>query len=111
MKKPVAKDYQTNDGMHAAMREWAKTQNKPTLRVQCQWTDSPDWYIDTFEPLTKEVEYKTPDGEVYTQTVDVAKYEPCDLTEGLTAGKLRKHVNNWLISADPDVKVVKTIWS
>ena len=111
MKKPVTKDYQTNDGMHAAMREWAKTYNKPTLRVQCQWTDSDEWYSDTFEPCTKEVPYKAPDGETYYQAVDIAKYEPCDSWEEMTPGVLKNHVNDWLISSDPQVKINKLIWS
>lgn len=74
MQKPLAKNFNTNDGMHAAMRAWAAAQNKPAMQVTVLYSDSDDKFVEVFERAQKEITYKTPDGETYTQTVDSGKF-------------------------------------
>lgn len=72
--KPVAKNFNTNHGLHTAMNDWAIQQDKKRLHVSVRYSDSAtDLYIDSFDRARKEVKYKTLDGEVYTVDVDTSK--------------------------------------
>ena len=98
MIKPKAKDFNTNDGMHAAMRSWALSQNRPTLTVSVLWDDSPEPFVETFDRATKEVAYKTPDGEVYSVEVDTSKYVNCFMEAAyeLSVKELKEAFNVWI---------------
>ena len=110
--KPRASNYHTDDGMHAAMRQWAAAQARPDVTVECVYSDCGDLYIDTFEPATEEVEYRTRDGEVYTVSVDTGKYWALWLHDKqMTYRELRQRMERWLHSdLDEGVTVVSITW-
>ena len=69
MKKPSAKDYATNDGMHAAMRQWAASKVRGDLRAVVTFADGSAGEFDTPAAQLREW-YRTPDGELYWQDYD-----------------------------------------
>ena len=72
MKKPQAKDFNTNDGLHAAMREWAYSQDKPRVEIWFKYEGDLSYYpLFVLYPLQKEVTYRCKEGEIYTVPVDV----------------------------------------
>lgn len=73
MNKPKAKDYQTDDGMHTAMNDWACKQDKKILSVSVLFDDG-SVFNDTFPRSKKSVQYKLQDGEIYTVDIDSAKF-------------------------------------
>lgn len=97
MKKPQAKDFNTNDGLHAAMREWAYSRDKPRVEIWFKYSDSELYHpVFVLYPLQKEVTYRCKEGEIYTVMVDVGnKYShraiPLDL-EGKGLKEIRDHV-------------------
>lgn len=69
MNRPRAKDYATNDGMHAAMRQWAASKVRGDLRAVVTFADGSEGEFDT--PAAKlRAWYRTPDGELYCQDYD-----------------------------------------
>ena len=97
MKKPQAKDFNTNDGLHAAMREWAYSQDKPRVEIWFKYEGDLSYYpLFVLYPLQKEVTYRCKEGEIYTVLVDVGnKYThrsiPLEL-EGKGLKEIRDHV-------------------
>lgn len=95
--KPRASNYPIDDGMHAAMRQWAAAQARPTAHVEVAYSDSTDTFNESFDPATEEVEYKTRDGEVYTVSVDTGKYSALWLYDKpMTYRELRQRMETWL---------------
>ena len=97
MKKPQAKDFNTNAGFHAAVREWAYSQDKPRVEIWFKYADSELYHLAfVLYPLQKEVTYRCKEGEIYTVLVDVGnKYThgsiPLEL-EGKGLKEIRDHV-------------------
>lgn len=113
MLKPQAKNFHTNDGMHAAMRDWANAQAKPEMQVTVIYDDSPDPFVDVFERVTKEVKYKTLDGEIYTVSVDTGKFVNSYMlaAEGeLTASELKKAFAEWAHPTCDGVSIASIKW-
>lgn len=104
MKKPNCKDYQTNCGMHAAMRDYARALDKAPLTVKVTFQDD-SVLSDTFAYATKEVAYKTPDGEKYWQAIDSSlvrnEFLPGD---DMKASDFKKAYLVWL---DSPIKSIK----
>ena len=73
--KPKARDFPTDSGLHSAMKEWADQQGPTTeLEVWVEFPDGSGGMFETIPRATKEVEYKTRDGEVYTVAVRTSKF-------------------------------------
>ena len=69
MKRPSTKDYATNDGMHAAMRQWAASKVRGDLRAVVTFADGSEGEFDSPAAQLR-AWYKTPDGELYWQDYD-----------------------------------------
>lgn len=69
MKRPQPKDYQTNDGMHAAVRAWAATKARGDLRAVVTFADGSEGEFDSPAAQLR-AWYRTPDGELYWQDYD-----------------------------------------
>lgn len=113
MIKPQAKNFHTNDGMHAAMREWANAQAKAALQVTILYDDSDDPFVDTFERVKKEVTYKTLDGEIYTVEVDTGKFINSYMLAAdseLTAAELKKAFAEWARPTCEGVSIASIKW-
>jgi hypothetical protein len=104
MHKPQARDYHTNDGMHAAMRKWARTQMKKQLAVTVVFNDGSE-LTDLFERITRGEPYRTPDGELYEEPVDTALYWSQHLPgpDELTQAQVKEAYAKWL---GPGVKSI-----
>lgn len=74
MKKPQAKDFLTLEGMHAAMRRWARTKDRPDLIAVVEFQDGSGPLENRFYRAKVEVLYKTQDGETYAQEIDGPKF-------------------------------------
>lgn len=109
MNKPKAFDFMTDDGMHAAMRSWARSKDKPTLSVAITYSDSPEVWHMTFERATKEVKYRLQDGEVYTVDVDTAKFVDCQ--EEYTQKDLKASVLDYAQPTKEGVSIVSIVWT
>ena len=94
--KPKAKDFYTDQALHSAMQQWASMQDKPALCVEVQFSDGSK-YNDEFQRETKEVQYKTLDGEIYTVGVHASKFKETWFSNGsLTAKELKQGFVDWL---------------
>jgi len=106
MKKPNPKDFFTNDGMHAVMRDYAKHCQKPSLVVTVVFEDE-SIYETEFERAQEQVRYFTPDGDRWYQDVDSSKFingfMEADSEIGVT--ELKKTFKEWV----SDGEVVKSI--
>lgn len=113
MNKPNAKEFHTNDGMHSAMRLWAKCQSKFTLSVAVVFSDYPEQtYTDTFERAQVERTYKTLDGETYTVSIDSGKFKNTFMAadDELTATELKAAFAEWVKPLNPQVTIVSLKW-
>lgn len=114
MQKPNPKDFHVNDGMHAAMRAWAATQAKPAMRVTALYSDSDDTFVEVFERAQKEISYKTPDGETYTQYVHSSKFVNSFILgspEELGITELKKAFADWAsLNLIDGVTIVSIKW-
>lgn len=117
MLKPQAKNFHTNDGMHAAMRDWANAQAKPEMEVVLIFSDrrdEDDVFRDSFKRVQKEVAYKTPDGETYTVGVDTAKFENTFMSgypDELASTDFKKAFADWAgRNLNKGVSVVSIKW-
>ena len=73
--KPKAKDFYTNDGMHAAMKDYAeKKGHRGVLQVWAAFEYGPVKLFETCQRVEKPIQYKTRDGEVYEVMVATAKF-------------------------------------
>ena len=108
--KPKAKDFYTDQGLHSAMQQWASTQNKPSLCVEVQFSDGSK-YNDEFQRETKEVQYKTKDGEIYTVEVHTSKFEETWFSDrSLTAKELKQGFVDWLYEVNNPDGIVSIKW-
>lgn len=106
MKKPNVKDYFGNGAMHAAMAQYARDLEKKDLKVVVIFEDGSE-FTDQFPYATKEVTYKTPDGETYSQSVSSSLIRNDFLPgDDMRASDFKKAFINWL--SEP-VKSIK--WS
>lgn len=116
MQKPNPKDFHVNDGMHAAMRAWAKSQNKPAMRVTVVYSDASgpdDKFVEVFERAQKEVSYKCPDGETYTQSVDTSKFVNTfirGIPDEVGITELKKALADWVKPSQKGVTIVSIKW-
>lgn len=112
MKKPVAKDFNTDHGMHAAMQEWANSKSKKGLTVHVLFSDGPDVYIDNFVRGIKDVSYKTTDGKTYTVQVDMWQYVNTFMPgpDLMTREELIEAFNKWIEPINEDVEIVSIKW-
>lgn len=109
--KPHYRDYRTADGLHAAMRSWAAKQCRFDVELTAKFSDSEDLYVDTFARATKEVFYKTADGEIYGVNVETSKFVCWLSDDPVTYGQLKKLVEPWLAQdLEPGVTLVSTKW-
>lgn len=103
--KPRARDFHTDQGLHAAMSRWAAQQGPATvLEVWVRFSDGSGGLFDTIERATKEVPYKTRDGEVYTVDVRTSKYISPVFSdnEPATRKEIEKSIREWMMKDDPE---------
>lgn len=96
--KPRTAEFVTNDGMHAAMRIWARDTRKASLVCTVTYPDE-TVFTQVFDRVQVEVPYRTPDGELYTQTVDGTPFEALFLDpvqEAFTLADLKERMTAWL---------------
>ncbi len=74
MKKPNAKEFHTDSGMHAAMRSWARTKDKRDLIAVVEFEDGSGPMENRFIRSKVDSLYKTRDGEVYSCSIDSSKF-------------------------------------
>ena len=73
--KPKAKDFYTNDGMHAAMKDYAEMKgHRGVLQVWAAFEYGQVKLFETCQRVEKPIQYKTRDGEVYEVMVATAKF-------------------------------------
>lgn len=103
MHKPSAKNFFTNDGMHSAMREYARSKEKTSLSVYVTYADNSNGLLHVFSRAKRAEKYKTPDGETYHQDIDSARFEPDFLPceNHVTIKELKKLIEAWLKSSSP----------
>jgi hypothetical protein len=108
MKKPRYQDHRTDVGLHAAMRAYARSKDRPSMECHVTYADGSSHVIHIFHPATKAVEYRTRDGEFYIVEVDTRFYDPDFLLdwgkdqESLTLPELKLRVQKWLEGNTPD---------
>lgn len=108
--KPKAKDFYTDQGLHSAMQQWASLQNKPSLCVEVQFKDGSK-YNDEFQRETKEVQYKTQDGEIYTVEVHSGKFKETWFSNGsLSVKELKQGFVDWLYEGNNPDAIVSIKW-
>ncbi len=98
-KKPRTAEFMTNDGMHAAMRIWARDTRKTSLVCEVTFAEDGSVFTHTFDRVQVEAPYRTPDGETYTQTVDGTQFEALFLDpvqEAFTSADLKARMTAWL---------------
>ena len=80
MKKPDRRDYFVDSGMHTAMRDYAKSLNKPALSLYLTHLNDAGEPVETlfqvFERVERDVSYKCHDGETYEVGVHTGKFDP-----------------------------------
>lgn len=97
MQKPQAKDFHTDDGLHAAMREYADYKSVPgVLHVTAVFKDG-SVFTDEIERATEEISYKTRDGEWYSVARDSQLfrdwvYADGDEPENMMKMKVEEHL-------------------
>lgn len=69
MHKPNTRAMMTNDAAHAAMRDYARAKARRPLRATVTFADG-STMVDDFPHAPTPCEYRTPDGEIYTQDID-----------------------------------------
>ena len=114
MNKPVTKNYFTNDGMHSAMREFARSKEKSSLSVFVEYPDDSSGLLHVFKRAKIVEKYKTPDGEIYHQDINSVKFEPDFLPceNPVTIKELRQLIETWLKSSSPtkiEYKLIESI--
>ena len=114
MNKPTTKNYFTNDGMHSAMREYARSKEKTSLSVYVEYSDNSSGLLHVFKRAKIAEKYKTPDGEIYHQDIDSAKFEPDFLPceNPVTIKGLKKLIETWLKSSSPtkiEYKLIESV--
>lgn len=110
MHKPKYWDFHTNDGMHNAMQDYAKSFNKPSLVATVKFEDGSE-FTEEFEHATKEVYYRVFDKEegLYSVSIHTAKYrEPFFSDKDLTQKELKQGFLQWLEKNNKGVKFTIT---
>lgn len=98
MIKPQYHNYHTNDGIHAAMKDYAASFNKYSLIALVKFKDGEE-LIEEFERATKEVFYRVYDKEegLYSVEVHTSKYkEPFFSAKDVTCKELKEGYVAWL---------------
>ena len=103
MLKPQYYNYHTNDGIHAAMKDYAASFNKSSLVALVKFKDGEE-LIEEFERATKEVFYRVYDKDegLYSINVHTSKYKAPFLSAmDLTCKELKEGYVVWLKEGEP----------
>lgn len=98
MNRPNPKDYATDDGMHAAMRSWAKAQQRHWLEVEVTFVDEDDAFTDVIQRAKQQAYYRTRDGELWDVYVDSPLFANTFLPgpNALTEAELKSAFEVWV---------------
>lgn len=97
-RRPQAKNYRTDDGLHAAMAEWAdEVSHSGVLKVTAEFGDG-STFTDTVQRAPREVSYRTRDGELYSVVFDTHRFVDEVYSGGihLTRREMEKRIRAWL---------------
>ena len=103
MKKPVAKDYLTDDQLHTVMRDYAEYRSaKTVLEVTLEFNDG-SVFRDTIPRFEGAISYKTLGGETYTVPYLTTKYVDVVYSDGkpLSLNEMKKAVKEWVMRDGP----------
>ena len=108
--KYITKHMITNDAAHMCMRDLSKANSKYALVCKVIFKDGSE-DIETFERAQKQVEYLTPDGEIYSQDFDSNLFkEPFFSDKDLTERELKQGYEGWLISKSSESEISSIKW-
>lgn len=113
MIKPIYWDYHTNNGMHSAMLDYAKSKSLPALQCIVTFTDGSTMH-EVFERQTKPCFYRVYDkGEgLYSVDIDTSVFkEPFFADRDMKRDELKESFIAWLYKHNKPDEIKTIVWS